>query len=112
MVVFVAPPQSSSTPFLRVRASGVFWVREVVARGGAGQPGDRSSWVESDGRGGWRRWRGRPREGTLTQAEATARMLELVAAHDAEQTAIEAEASGAGAAASRSASSPLTGSPI
>jgi len=50
------------------------------------------AWVEPDGAGGWRRRRGRSPEGTLTEAEAGARMLELVRTHDAEQAALEAEA--------------------
>lgn len=47
------------------------------------------AWAESDGAGGWKRKRGRTTNGALTEAQAAARMLELIAAHDAEQSAIE-----------------------
>ena len=38
---------------------------------------------------GWKRKRGRTTNGALTEAQAAARMLELIAAHEAEQSAIE-----------------------
>ena len=50
------------------------------------------AWVEPDGRGEWRRKRGRPPEGVLTEAEASARMLELIREHDAQQTLLERDA--------------------
>ena len=93
MVGAVTIPQPSSTPFLRARASGVFWYAKWSRSGVQVNRALGRAWVEPDGRGGWRRRRGRPPEGTLTEAEATARMLELVSTHDAEQTQLEAEAS-------------------
>jgi hypothetical protein len=36
------------------------------------------AWVESDGKGGWRRRRGRSPDGALTEAEAAERMLALI----------------------------------
>lgn len=50
------------------------------------------AWVEPDGHGGWRRRRGRPADGHLTEPEAVATMLSLVAEHDADQTRLEREA--------------------
>jgi hypothetical protein len=50
------------------------------------------AWVEPDGLGGWRRRRGRPADGHLTEPEAVAAMLALVAEHDADQTRLEREA--------------------
>jgi integrase len=93
MVHVVTLPQPSTTPFLRARASGVFWYAKWSRGGVQVNRALGRAWVEPDGQGGWRRRRGRPPAGTLTEAEATARMLELVAAHDAEQTLLEAEAS-------------------
>ena len=92
MVLVVPPPQPASTPFVRARASGVFWYAKWSRSGVQVNRAIGRATVESDGRGGWRRRRGRPPEGELTEAEATARMLELVASHDAEQTLIESEA--------------------
>ncbi len=92
MVDRVGPPQPSSTPFLRARATGVFWYAKWSRNGVQVNRAIGRAWVEPDGRGGWRRRRGRPADGTLTAAEATARMLELVAAHDTEQARLEADA--------------------
>jgi integrase len=50
------------------------------------------AWVEPKGSGDWRRKRGRAPEGVLTEAEAAARMLELIREHDAEQTLLERDA--------------------
>jgi hypothetical protein len=50
------------------------------------------AWVEPDGIGDWRRKRGRAPEGVLTEAEASARMLDLIRVHDAEQTLLERDA--------------------
>ncbi len=47
---------------------------------------------EPDGSGGRQRKRGRPPEGVLTEAQAAARMLELMREHDAEQTLLERDA--------------------
>jgi integrase len=50
------------------------------------------AWVEADGAGGWRRRRGKPPDGVLTEAQAATLMLELVGAHHAEQTQLEQDA--------------------
>lgn len=47
------------------------------------------AWAEPDGAGGWKRKRGATTNGALTEAQAAARMLELIAGHDAERAAIE-----------------------
>lgn len=47
------------------------------------------AWVEPDGHGGWRRRRGRPPEGVLTEPQAAARMLELVQKHHADEERVE-----------------------
>jgi integrase len=85
-------PNPSARPFVRERATGPFWYGKWSRDG---QPVIRAlgrAWVESDGNGGWRRKRGRSPEGALTEAEAAARMLELVREHDAEQTLLERDA--------------------
>lgn len=81
-----------SRPFVRERASGPYWYAKWY-RGG--RPVIRAlgrAWVESDGAGGWRQRRGRASGGALSEAQAAARMLELVREHDAEQTRLEADA--------------------
>ena len=50
------------------------------------------AWMEPDGAGGWRRRRGRPAEGHLTESEAIAAMLALIAEHDAEHARVERDA--------------------
>jgi integrase len=88
----VALPHPTSRPFIRQRATGPFWYAKWSRNG---TPVIRSlgrAWVEPDESGGWRRRRGRAPEGTLTEAEAGARMLALVAAHDGEQRQLEADA--------------------
>ncbi len=50
------------------------------------------AWVEPDGTGGWRQRRGRAVGGALTEAQAGARMLELVHEHDIKESRIEADA--------------------
>jgi integrase len=50
------------------------------------------AWVEPDGSGGWRRKRGKAPEGTLTEAQAAARMLELVRSHHDDQAKLERDA--------------------
>src|SRR5579884_714164 len=85
-------PNLSARPFIRQRATGPFWYGKWSRNG---QPVIRAlgrAWVESDGNGGWRRKRGRSPDGALTEAEAAARMLELVREHDAEQTLLERDA--------------------
>jgi integrase len=85
-------PVTSARPFIRQRASGYFWYGKWSRDG---QPVIRAlgrAWVESDGHGGWRRKRGRAGEGALTEAEASARMLQFIREHDAEQTLLERDA--------------------
>lgn len=85
-------PATSARPFVRQRASGCFWYGKWSRHG---QPVVRAlgpAWVEPDGSGGWRRKRARGPEGVLTEAEAAARMLELIREHDAEQTLLERDA--------------------
>ena len=85
-------PNPSSRPFIRERATGAFWYAKWSRNG---RPVIRAlgrAWVESDGNGGWRRRRGRAPEGTLTEAEAAARMLAFVREHDAHQTLLERDA--------------------
>ena len=88
----MAVPQPTSKPFIRERATGPFWYAKWSRNG---VPAIRSlgpAWVEPDGHGGWRRRRGRAANGALTEAEAGARMLDLVRAHDEEQRELEAAA--------------------
>jgi integrase len=88
----MAPPNPSSRPFIRQRATGPFWYAKWSRNG---EPVIRAlgrAWVDSDGNGGWRRRRGRSADGALTEAEAAARMLALVREHDAEQTLLERNA--------------------
>src|SRR5687767_1828514 len=51
-----------------------------------------AAWMEPDGAGGWRRGKGRPAPGHLTQQDAIAAMLAMIAEHDAEQTRLERDA--------------------
>jgi integrase len=88
----VSVPQPSSRPFVRARASGPHWYAKWYRDG---RPVIRAlgrAWVEADGAGGWRARRGRVVGGALTEAQAAARMFELVRDHDAEQTRLEADA--------------------
>lgn len=88
----MAPPNPSARPFIRQRATGPFWYAKWSRNG---EPVIRAlgrAWVDSDGNGGWRRRRGRPVGGALTEAEAAERMLALVREHDAEQTLFERDA--------------------
>jgi integrase len=88
----MATPNPSARPFIRQRATGLFWYAKWSRNG---QPVIRAvgrAWVESDGNGGWRRRRGRSPDGALTEAEAAERMLTLVREHDAEQTLLERDA--------------------
>ena len=47
------------------------------------------AWVEPDDEGGWRHRRGRAQDGALTEAQASARMLELVRAHHLDESKVE-----------------------
>ena len=85
-------PHSTSRPFVRQRPGGAYWYAKWYRQGKPVMRALGRAWVESDGNGGWRGRRGRAPEGTLTKAQAAARMLELVEAHDQEQTQLEADA--------------------
>jgi integrase len=50
------------------------------------------AWVEPNGTGGWHRRRGRAPDGTLTEAQAYERMLQLVRKHHAEEELLERDA--------------------
>jgi len=85
-------PVTSARPFIRERASGCFWYGKWSRHG---QPVVRAlgrAWAEPDGKGGWRRKRGRAPEGVLTEAEAASQMLALMREHDTEQTLLERDA--------------------
>lgn len=82
-------PNPSARPFLRQRATGPFWYGKWSRNGQAVIRALGRAWVEPDGKGGWRRKRGRAPEGVLTEAEAAERMLALVRAHDTEQSLLE-----------------------
>jgi integrase len=85
-------PQPTARPFLRQRATGVFWYAKWSRSGQSVNRALGRAWVEPDGNGGWRRRRGRAPEGVLTEAEASERMLALVRTRDAEQTLLERDA--------------------
>jgi integrase len=85
-------PNPSTRPFVRARATGPFWYGKWSRNG---RPVIRAlgrAWVEADGSGGWRRRRGRPPDGSLTEAQAAARMLALVREHHADQELLERDA--------------------
>jgi integrase len=85
-------PNPSARPFIRQRSTGCFWYGKWSRNG---QPVIRAlgrAWAEPDGNGGWRRKRGRPPEGSLTEAQAAERMLTLVREHDADQMLLEHDA--------------------
>ena len=88
----MALPHPTSRPFVRQRATGPFWYAKWSRDGAAVVRSLGRAWVEPDGAGGWRRRRGRAPAGALTEAEAGARMLELVRGHDQEQRALEVDA--------------------
>jgi integrase len=87
----VAPPQPTSRPFIRQRATGPHWYGKWSRDGRPVVRGLGRAWVEPDGAGRWRRRRGRRPEGTLTESEAAARMLLLARDHHGEQTALETD---------------------
>src|ERR1700730_10227561 len=78
IVTCAMTPNPSTRPFIRQRSTGPFWYAKWSRNG---QPVIRAlgrAWADSDGKGGWKRRRGRPPSGTLTEAEAAERMLALV----------------------------------
>jgi integrase len=87
--VSVTAPNPTAKPYLRERSSGVFWYAKWSRNG---RPVVRSlgrAWAEPDGRGGWRRRRGRAPEDCLTEAQAHERMLALVREHHADLELLE-----------------------
>lgn len=87
------PPRNTARPVIRADAKGVPKWNAKWSRGGRQvwrtiAP----AWMEPDGAGGWRRRKGRPAAGHLTEPEAVAAMLGLIAEHDAEQTQLERDA--------------------
>ena len=88
----MAAPHPTSRPFIRDRATGPYWYGKWSRDGRQVTRALGLAWVQSDGEGGWRRRRGAPRDGALTEAAAAERMLVLVREHDVEQTRLEADA--------------------
>lgn len=85
-------PNPTAKPFIRQRATGPFWYAKWSRDG---RPVIRAlgpAWAQPDNSGGWRRKRGRPPEGSLTEAQASERMLRLVREHHDEQTRLERDA--------------------
>jgi hypothetical protein len=85
-------PNPTARPFIRQRATGPFWYAKWSREG---RPVIRAlgpAWAEADNSGGWRRKRGRPPEGSLTEAQASERMLRLVREHHDEQALLERNA--------------------
>ena len=85
-------PQPTSRPFIRQRASGPFWYGKWSRDGKPVVRALGRAWAEPDGRGGWKHRRGRAPEGLLTEAQASARMLDVVQEHHAEQERVEQDA--------------------
>jgi hypothetical protein len=85
-------PQPTSRPFIRQRASGPFWYGKWSRDGKPVMRALGRAWVEPDGHGGWKRKRGRASDGVLTEAQASARMLDLVQGHHLEQERVEHDA--------------------
>src|SRR5215216_1522073 len=86
-------PRTAARPIIRADAAGRPKWNAKWSRGG--QQIWRTlgpAWMEPDGAGEWRRRKGRPAEGHLTEHEAVAAMLALIAEHDAEQSRIERDA--------------------
>ncbi len=89
----MAIPNPTTRPFVRARSTGPFWYGKWSRNGTPVIRALGRAWVEPDGSGGWRRRRGRPPDGALTEAQAAARMLALVREHDADQQLLERDAS-------------------
>jgi hypothetical protein len=85
-------PEPTSRPFIRQRASGAFWYGKWSRDGKPVMRALGRAWAEPDGQGGWRRRRGRPPEGTLTEAQAATRMLVLVSEYHIDQSRLEQDA--------------------
>ncbi len=85
-------PNPTARPYIRQRASGPFWYAKWSRDGRPVVRALGKAWVEAAGSGEWRRRRGKPIDGALTEAQAAARMLELVNEHHREQTLLETDA--------------------
>lgn len=85
-------PQPTSRPFVRERASGPFWYGKWSRDGKPVMRALGRAWAEPDGHGGWKRKRGKAPNGMLTEAQASARMLDLVHDHHVEQERAEQDA--------------------
>ena len=85
-------PQPTSRPFIRQRASGPFWYGKWSRDGKPVVRALGRAWAEPDGNGGWKRKRGKAPDGVLTEAQASARMLDLVREHHVEQQRVEEDA--------------------
>ena len=89
---FVPVPQPTSRPFRPAARERPFWYGKWSRDG---KPVIRAlgrAWAEPDGRGGWKRKRGKAPDGVLTEAQASARMLELAREHHIEQERVEQDA--------------------
>ena len=81
----------STHPYVRPDRTGTpKWKAKWSLRGESRYRTLGPAWMDPDGQGGWVKRKGRPPEGWLSEQEATARMLELVAEHDRELSNIEA----------------------
>jgi hypothetical protein len=89
MTLRKAAPEPTSRPFVRQRASGPFWYAKWSRDGAPVVRALGRAWVEADGERGWQPRRGRASDGALTEAQAGARMLELVRAHHLDESKVE-----------------------
>jgi integrase len=85
-------PQPTSRPFIRERTSGPFWYGKWSRDGKPVMRALGRAWAEPDGHGGWKRKRGKAPDGVLTEAQASARMLDLVHEHHVKQERVEQDA--------------------
>jgi integrase len=89
MLASAMAPTTTSRPFIRARVSGPFWYGKWYRHG---RPVIRAlgrAWARNDD-GEWRPRRGKPSDGSLTEAQAAEQMLRLMREHDAAQSAAEA----------------------
>jgi integrase len=89
MTLWKPAPEPTSRPFVRQRASGPFWYAKWSRDGTPVVRALGRAWVERDSEGGWRPRRGRARDGALTEAQAGARMFEIVRAHHLNESRVE-----------------------
>ena len=85
----MSPPNPTSRPFVRNLKTGPHWYAKWSRNGQPVMRALGSAWVESDGEGRWRRRRGRAPDGSLTEAQAYERMLQLVREHHAERELLD-----------------------